>query len=128
MAVQQRNLENLRIGSLLSAGIKTITAIGDETGVDFAGFDGDLVIRLNYTAAGVGATFDFRIEEADTQGGTYTPVTGGAFTQIGNAAGAQTLVISKDDTKRWLRFSVTSDAGTGSSSVSADYIGLRKYQ
>jgi hypothetical protein len=128
MAVQQRNLENLRIGSLLSAGIKTITAISDETGVDFAGFDGDLVIRLNYTAAGVGATFDFRIEEADTQGGTYTPVTGGAFAQIGNAAGAQTLVISKDDTKRWLRFSVTSDAGTGSSSVSADYIGLRKYQ
>ena len=128
MAIQQRNLENLQFGSLLSAPIKTITAIGDETGVDFAGFEGDLVVRLNYTAAGSGATFDFRIEESDTQGGTYTAVAGGAFAQIANAAGAQTLVISKDDTKRWLRFSVTSDAGTGSSSVSADYVGVKKYQ
>lgn len=128
MAAQQRNLENLQIGSMLSAGIKTITAIGDETGVNFTGYDGDLVFRLNYTAAGAGATFDFRIEESDTLGGTYTAVTGGAFTQVGNAAGAQTLVISKDDVKNFLRFSVTSDAGTGSSSVSCDYIGLKKYQ
>jgi hypothetical protein len=128
MAAQQRNLENLQIGSMLSAGIKTITAIGDETGVDFLGYDGDIVFRLNYTAAGSGATFDFRIEESDAAGSGYSAVTDGAFTQVGNTAGAQTLVLSKDDLKRYLRFSVTSDAGTGSSSVSCDFIGLKKYQ
>ena len=128
MAIQQRNLENLQIGSMLSAPIKTITANGDETGVNFTGFDGDIVFRLNYTAAGSGATFDFRIEESDTVGGTYTAVSNGAFTQIGNAAGSQTLVIAKDNTKNFLRFSVVSDAGTGSSSVSCDYIGVKKYQ
>ncbi len=128
MAIQQRNLEKLEIGSMLSAPIKTITAIGDETGVNFTGFDGDLVFRLNYTAAGSGATFDFRIEESDTLGGTYTAVASGAFTQVGNTAGSQTLVIAKDSAKNFLRFSVTSDAGTGSSSVSCDYIGLKKYQ
>jgi len=128
MATQQRNLENLQIGTMLSSAIKTIAATGAETGINFAGFDGDIVFDLNFSAAGAGGTLDLRIEESDTLGGTYTAVTGGTFTQIGNAAGSQRLVISKDDAKNFLRVNVTARGGSASVNMSLDYIGLRKYQ
>lgn len=128
MAIRQRNLEVLQIGSMLSTAVKTIAATGNETGVDFLGFDGDLVIRMNFAAAGAGNSLDCRIEESDEAASGYTAVSGGTFTQIGNAAGGQTLTLPKDRLKRYLRFSVTARGGTASVPMSVDYIGVRKYQ
>jgi hypothetical protein len=124
MAIHQYSLEKLQHFQLCAA---TITAIGDQTGVDISDYEGDIQLILNATAAGSGATFDCRIEHADTVGGSYTAVTGGGFTQIANAATKQVLTLNADALKAFIRFSVTSDAGTGSSQITVDGIGLKKY-
>ena len=87
MAITQYALEKLQHFTLLAT--TTITAVGDQSGVDLGGLERDIQIILNATAAGSGATFDCRIEESDTEGGSYTAVTGGGFTQIGNAAASR---------------------------------------
>lgn len=125
MAMHQYALEKLQHFTLCAAA--TITAIGDQTGVDLAAYEGDIQIILAATAAGSGATFDVRIEEADTLGGSYTAVTGGGFTQIGNAYAKEVITLNSDDLKRYIRFSVTSDAGTGSSVMTVVGYGLHKY-
>ena len=125
MAIHAYSLEKLQHFTLLAT--STITAIGDQTGVDLHQLEGDIQIILNATAAGSGATFDCRIEHSDTQGGTYAAVTGGGFTQIGNTASKQVLTLNSDELKRWIRFSVTTDAGTGSSAMTVNGYGLKKY-
>jgi hypothetical protein len=124
MAIRAQTLDKLQHFALCAA---TITAISDQTGVSVADYEGDIQLILNATAAGSGATFDCRIEHSDTVGGTYTAVTGGSFTQIGNAATKEVITLNVDSLKGFLRFSVTSDAGTGSSYITVDGIGLKKY-
>jgi hypothetical protein len=124
MAITPYALEKLQHFALCAA---TITAIGDQTGVDIRDIEGDLQIILNAAAAGSGATFDCRIEHSDTLGGTYAAVTGGGFTQIGNTAAKQVITLNADELKGFVRFSVTSDAGTGSSYMVANAYGLKKY-
>lgn len=125
MAVHEHSLEKLQHFTLLATTI--VTAIGDGTAVDLQGYEGDIQIILNATAAGAAATFDTRIEEAATYGGTYTAVTGGGFTQIDNTATKQVLTLNSNDLKRFIRFSRTTDAGTGSSSMTVNGYGLKKY-
>jgi hypothetical protein len=125
MAITQYALEKLQHFTLLAT--TTITAVGDQSGVDLGGLEGDIQIILNATAAGSGATFDCRIEESDTEGGSYTAVTGGGFTQIGNAASKQVLTLNSDNLKRWIRFSVTAEGGTASSAITVNGYGMKKY-
>jgi hypothetical protein len=125
MAVHELSLDKLQHFTLLAT--TTVTAIGDGTAVDLQGYEGDIQIILNATAAGAGATFDTRIEESATSGGSYTAVTGGGFTQIDNAASKQVLTLNSNDLKRFIRFSRTTDAGTGSSSMTVNGYGLKKY-
>lgn len=124
MAVLPNTLEKLQHFALCAA---TVTAISDQTGVDISDYEGDIQLILNATAAGSGATFDCRIEHSDTLGGSYTAVTGGGFTQIGNTATKEVITLNADALKAFVRFSVTSDAGTGSSSIIVNGIGLKKY-
>jgi hypothetical protein len=124
MAILAQTLEKLQHFALCAA---TVTAISDQTGVDISDYEGDIQLILNATAAGSGATFDCRIEHADTVGGSYTAVTGGGFTQVGNTAAKQVITLNADELKGFIRFSVTSDAGTGSSSMIVNGIGLKKY-
>jgi hypothetical protein len=124
MAIRAQTLEKLQHFALCAA---TVTAIGDQTGVDISDIEGDIQFILNAAAAGSGATFDARIEHADTLGGAYTAVTGGSFTQIGNTAAKQVITLNADELKGFVRFSITSDAGTGSSYMVVNAIGLKKY-
>ena len=123
--MHQYALEKLQHFTLLAT--TTITAIGDQTGVDLANYEGDIQIILNATAAGSGATLDCRIEESDTLGGSYTAVTGGGFTQIGNAAAKQVITLNSDNLRRFIRFSVTAEGGTASSAITVNGYGLLKY-
>ncbi len=124
MAIHQGTLEKLQHFTLCPTA--SITAIGDQTGVDLAGYEGEIQVILYATAAGSGATFDVRIEES-ADNSTYTAATGGGFTQIGNAISKQVLTLNASDLKRYIRMSVTSDAGTGDSTMSCFGYGTKKY-
>ena len=124
MSLTQYALEKFQHFTLCAAA--TITAIGDQTAVDLAGYEGEIQIILVSTAAGSGATFDVRIEDS-ANNSSFAAVTGGSFTQIGNAYSKQVITLNASDLRRYVRMSVTSDAGTGSSVMVCVGYGLLKY-
>jgi len=125
MALHELTLDKLQHFTLLAT--TTITATGDQTGVDLAGYEGDVQIILTGTAAGADADLTFRIEESDTLGGTYSAATGGGFTAIGNAAAKEVITLNSNDLKRFIRLSCTAETGTASSAVTCLGFGLKKY-
>jgi hypothetical protein len=124
MAIFQQTLEKLQHFTLLAT--TTITATGNQTGVDLLEYDGDIQIILAGTAAGASADLTFRIEES-SDNSTFTAVTGGTFTAIGNAAYKEVKTLSRDDLKRYIRLSCTAETGTASSAVTCFGFGLKKY-
>jgi hypothetical protein len=62
MAVHELSLDKLQHFTLLAT--TTITATGNQTGVDIKDYEGDVQIILTGTAAGAGADLTFRIEES----------------------------------------------------------------
>jgi hypothetical protein len=124
MALHELTLDKLEHFTLLAT--TTITATGDQTGVDLAGYEGDVQIILSGTAAGAAADLTFRIEES-ADDSTYTAATGGTFTAIGNAAYKEVLTLNSNDLKRYIRLSCTAETGTASSAVTCFGFGLKKY-
>jgi hypothetical protein len=124
MAVHELTLDKLQHFTLLAT--TTITATGDQTGVDLAGYEGDVQIILSGTAAGADADLTFRIEES-ADNSTFTAATGGTFTAIGNAAYKEVITINSNDLKRYIRLSCTAETGTASSAVTCFGFGLKKY-
>ena len=125
MAIHELTLDKIEHFTLLAT--TTITDVGDQTGVDLAGYEGDVQIILSGTAAGSATDLTFRIEESDASGGTYTAVTGGTFTDIGNAAYKEVITLNSNDLKRYIRLSCTAETGTASSAVTCFGFGLKKY-
>jgi hypothetical protein len=124
MALHELTLDKLEHFTLLAT--TTITATGDQTGVDLAGYEGDVQIILSGTAAGAAADLTFRIEES-ADDSTYTAATGGTFTAIGNAAYKEVITLNSNDLKRYIRLSCTAETGTASSAVTCFGFGLKKY-
>ena len=124
MALHELTLDKLEHFTLLAT--TTITGTGDQTGVDLAGYEGDVQIILSGTAAGADADLTFRIEES-ADNSTYTAATGGTFTAIGNAAYKEVLTLNSNDLKRYIRLSCTAETGTASSAVTCFGFGLKKY-
>jgi hypothetical protein len=124
MAIHQQTLEKLQHFTLLAT--TTITATGNQTGVDLLEYDGDVQIILAGTAAGASADLTFRIEES-ADNSTFTAVTGGTFTAIGNAAYKEVKTFDRDNLKRYIRLSCTAETGTASSAVTCFGFGLKKY-
>ncbi len=114
MAVHELSLDKLQHFTLLAT--STITGTGNQTGVDIKDYEGDVQIILTGTAAGAGADLTFRIEES-ADDSTYTAVTGGTFTAIGNAAAKQVLTLNSNDLKRYIRLSCTAETGTAKHSA-----------
>jgi hypothetical protein len=124
MAIHELTLDKLQHFTLLAT--TTITATGDQTGVDLAGYEGDVQIILTGTAAGADAELTFRIEES-ADNSTFTAATGGTFTAIGNAAYKKVITLNSNDLKRYIRLSCTAETGTASSAVTCLGFGLKKY-
>ena len=124
MAVHELTLDKLQHFTLLAT--TTITATGNQTGVDLQGFEGDVQIILAGTAAGADAALTFRIEES-ADNTTFTAATGGTFTAIGNAASKQVITLNSNDLMRYVRLSCTAETGTASSAVTCFGYGLKKY-
>ena len=124
MAIHELTLDKLQHFTLLAT--TTITATGDQTGVDLAGYEGDVQLILSGTAAGADASLTFRIEES-ADNSTFTAATGGGFTAIGNAAAKEVITLNSNDLKRYIRLSCTAETGTASSAVTCFGFGLKKY-
>ena len=124
MALHELTLDKIEHFTLLAT--TTITDVGDQTGVDLAGYEGDVQIILSGTAAGAAADLTFRIEES-ADDVTYTAATGGTFTAIGNAAYKEVLTLNSNDLKRYVRLSCTAKTGSPSSAVTCFGFGLKKY-
>ena len=125
MAIHQSTLEKLQHFTLLAT--STITATGDQTGVDLQAYDGEIQIILNATAAGSGNTLTFRIEDS-ANNSSYAAVTGGTFTAVANAASKQILTLNASDLRRYIRLSCSAASGTPSSSVTVNGYGTRQYE
>lgn len=124
MAIHELTLEKLQHFTLLAT--TTITGTGNQTGVDLAGYEGDVQMILSGTAAGASADLTFRIEESDDNS-TFTAATGGTFTAIGNAAYKEVKTLNSNDLKRYIRLSCTAETGSASSAVTCFGFGLKKY-
>lgn len=125
MAIHQSTLEKLQHFTLLAT--STITATGNQTGIDLQAYDGEIQIILNATAAGSGNTLTFRIEES-ANNSSYAAVTGGTFTAVANAASKQVLTLNASDLRRYIRVSCSAASGTPSSSVTVNGYGTRQYE
>ena len=124
MAAQIHTLSVLSHFTLLAT--TTITAVGDQAGVDLKGYEGDVQIILVGTAAGAGADLTFRVEtSADDV--TYVAADGGTFTAIGNAAYKEVITLNANDLRRYVRLSCTAETGTASSDVTCVGFGNLKY-
>lgn len=127
MALSQRSFEALQHFAAYAPA--TVTGVGAGSSIDLLGYDGDVVFVMQATAAGSAAAFKVRMEHSDTTtAGDFTAITGGAFTDIGNAAYLGSVAISKDDVKRYLRVNIYEETGTASSIISVTGLGVKKYQ
>jgi hypothetical protein len=126
MSIQQRNLERLQLASCHPTAARSATGVG--SAVDVLDYDGDLLFVLD-SAAGTGTTptLDVTITASDTSGGTYTAISGAAFTQVTGTASQQKLAISKDDVKRYLKVAYTISGTTPSFTFSVNAVGSKKY-
>jgi len=125
MSITQYTLDKLQHFTLLAT--TTITATGNQTGVDIGDYDGEMQIILSGTAAGAGADLLFRIEES-ADDSAYTAVTGGTFTAIANAAFKQVLTLNASELKKYIRLSCTAETGTASSAVTCFGYGTKQYE
>lgn len=126
MTIQQRNLESLQLANCHPTAARTTTGAG--SAVDVLDYDGDLLLVLD-SAAGTGTTptLDVTITASDTSDGTYTAISGAAFTRVTGTASQQKLAIIKDDAKRYLKAAYTISGTSPSFTFSVNAVGTKKY-
>ena len=126
MSVLQQNLEKLTVVAGKATGAVTSTATS--SAIDLLEYDGDVLLVLD-SAAGTGTspTLDVKITNSDASSGTYTDLSGAAFTQVVDAASMQTLVINKDSAERYIKIVQTITGSSPSFTFSINLIGVKKY-
>jgi hypothetical protein len=112
--------------SLLPNDVVTTTGLG--SAVDLEDYEGEMAVVLDAEAGGAGITYAVKLQESDTSGGTYTDVTGGAFTTTdANAALVEKISVNTNDMKRFVKLSITVAGGTGAGAVSVVALASKKY-
>lgn len=105
-----------------------VTADGDGTGVDLLTLSGEIAVIIDVSApvAGTSPTLDLKLQDS-ADNSTYGDVTGGAFTQVTDAASVQKLSFNKDELKRYVRI-VKDIGGTDSPQylVSVKGVGVKR--
>tara|TARA_R110002020_G_scaffold27081_2_gene87210 strand:- start:1600 stop:1977 length:378 start_codon:yes stop_codon:yes gene_type:complete len=96
--------------------------------VDLEDYEGDIVFCLDASAGGSGITYAVKVTECDTEGGTYSDMTGGGFTTTGaNTALQEKIFVNSNDMKRFIKVSTTVAGGTGTGFVSVVALAAKKY-
>ena len=126
MSVLQQNLDKLTVVAGKATGAVTSTATS--SAIDLLEYDGDGLLVLDCAAGtGTSPTLDVKITNSDASGGTYTDLSGAAFTQVVDAASMQTLVINKDSAERYIKIVQTITGSSPSFTFSINLIGVKKY-
>ena len=112
--------------SLLGNDVLASTAVG--SAVDIQGYEGSAAFVLTAEAGGSGITYAIKITECATSGGTYTDVTGGAFTTTSaNTALVEKIYLNVSELKQYLKISSTVSGGTGAGAVAVVGLASKKY-
>mgnify|MGYP005996397991 FL=1 len=112
--------------SLLPNDVVTTTGLG--SAVDLEDYEGEMAVVLDAEAGGASITYAVKLQESDTSGGTYTDVTGGAFTTTdANTALVEKISVNTNDMKRYVKLSITVAGGTGAGAVSVVALASKKY-
>ena len=112
--------------SLLPSDVVTTTGLG--SAVDLEDYEGEMAVVLDAEAGGASITYAVKLQESDTSGGTYTDVTGGAFTTTdADTALVEKISVNTNDMKRFVKLSITVAGGTGAGAVSVVALASKKY-
>jgi hypothetical protein len=112
--------------SLLPSDVVTTTGLG--SAVDLEDYEGEMAVVLDAEAGGASITYAVKLQESDTSGGSYTDVTGGAFTTTdANTALVEKISVNTNDMKRFVKLSITVAGGTGAGAVSVVALASKKY-
>jgi hypothetical protein len=104
-----------------------VTATKTGSAIDLTNYEGDMVVLLDAEAGGSGVTYAVKLTASDTSGGTYTDVTGGAFTTTtANTLLLEKIFVNVTDIKRFVKVVVTV-VGTGTGAVSVTGLASNKY-
>ena len=105
-----------------------VTTTGTGSAVDLLGYEGDMAVLLDAEAGSAGVTYAVKLTESDTAGGSYTDVTGGAFTTTtANTASLQKIYVNVTNLKRYVKVSITVAGGTGAGAVAVLGLASAKY-
>ena len=105
-----------------------VTTTGLGSAVDLEDYEGEMAVVLDAEAGGASITYAVKLQESDTSGGTYTDVTGGAFTTTdANTALVEKISVNTNDMKRFVKLSITVAGGTGTGFVSVVALAAKKY-
>lgn len=111
---------------LLRNDVVTATATG--SAIDLLGYEGDMAVLLDAEAGGASITYAVKLTESDTSDGTYTDVTGGAFTTTtANTASLQKITVNVTSLKRFVKATATVAGGTGAGAVAVIGLASAKY-
>jgi len=111
---------------LLRNDVVAATATG--SAIDLLSYEGDMAVLLDAEAGGASITYAVKLTESDTSGGTYTDVTGGAFTTTtANTASLQKITVNVTSLKRFVKATATVAGGTGAGAVAVIGLASAKY-
>ena len=111
---------------LLRNDVVAATATG--SAIDLLGYEGDMAVLLDAEAGVASITYAVKLTESDTSGGTYTDVTGGAFTTTtANTASLQKITVNVTSLKRFVKATATVAGGTGAGAVAVIGLASAKY-
>jgi hypothetical protein len=107
---------------------RTSTLTG--TAFDVTDYEGlaRVVLSAGAATAGSSPTLDVKIQHCATSGGSYTDVTGAAFTQVTDTAGVQTLVLDLNKVNKYIKVIGTlGGTSTPTFPYGVAFIGIKKY-
>lgn len=119
-------LELLEVKTLKSPAL--VASSANSSAVDLSDYEGHVYFILHSSASGSGVSNAIKLIEDDASGGSYSDVSGGGFTAVGNSASSQSIRLNSDDMKRYVKLSMTVSGGTGEGIVSCSIIGKKKYR
>jgi hypothetical protein len=133
MSILQQNLEKLEHFALAPTASRSANL--DGASVDLREYDGDVVLILDVAAGGTSTCTVTLQDSADNvsfanvsaefvRNGAAQPAGTVAFSQVSTTASKQTIVVSKDGMRRFVK-AVSAEAGTHVYSVNG--VGVRKY-
>lgn len=124
------SIGNTRRATTLLTFIANDVTASTKTGsaVDLQDYEGDIALSLDAEAGGSGITYAVKLTECATTDGTYTDLSGAAFTTTtANTALVEQLVVNSDEAERFIKCVVTVAGGTGTGAVSVLGLAAPKY-